>query len=74
VIGATSEFVRLKVDLTHFDSPESEALRKRFNIAGVPTIVFLDKSGQEVLSSRVIGYLSPKEFIERAKPPLAAGG
>ena len=74
VISATSEFVRLKVDLTHFDSPESEALRKRFNIAGVPTIVFLDKTGEEVLSSRVIGYLPPKEFIERTKPLLAAGG
>jgi thiol:disulfide interchange protein DsbD len=73
VISATSEFVRLKVDLTHFDSPDSEALRKRFNIAGVPTIVFVDKKGQEVLSSRVVGYLPPKEFIEKAKPALAAG-
>jgi thiol:disulfide interchange protein DsbD len=63
----------LKVDLTHFDSPDSEALRKRFNIAGVPTIVFVDKKGQEVLSSRVVGYLPPKEFIEKARPVLAAG-
>jgi len=74
VISATQHFVRLKVDLTYFDSPESESLRKRFNIAGVPTIVFLDKNGDEVLSSRVVGYLPPKEFIERTKPLLAAGG
>lgn len=73
VITATKDFVRLKVDLTHFDSPESEALRKKFNIAGVPTIVFLDRNGQEVASSRVIGYLSPRDFIDRAKPVLAAG-
>ncbi len=73
VITATKDFVRLKVDLTHFDSPESEALRKKFNIAGVPTIVFLEKNGQEVTSSRVIGYLSPRDFIDRAKPVLAAG-
>lgn len=73
VITATKDFVRLKVDLTHFDSPESEALRKKFNIAGVPTIVFLDKNGREVTSSRVIGYLSPKDFIDRTKPVLAAG-
>ena len=73
VINATSSFVRLKVDLTHFDSPESEALRKKFNISGVPTIVFLDKSGEEVTSSRVIGYLSPKDFLEKVKPVVGAG-
>jgi thioredoxin:protein disulfide reductase len=70
VIAITEGFVRLKVDLTHFDSPESEALRKRFNIAGVPTIVFVDRNGQEISSSRVIGYLPPKEFIEKVKPVL----
>ena len=73
VIAVASDLVRLKVDLTHFDSPESEALRKRFNIAGVPTIIFLDKTGQEVVSSRVVGFLPPKEFIEKVKPVLAAG-
>jgi thioredoxin:protein disulfide reductase len=72
-IDATSEFVRLKVDLTHFDSPESEALRKKFSIAGVPTIIFLDKNGLEVVTSRIVGYLPPKEFIDRTKPLLAPG-
>jgi thioredoxin:protein disulfide reductase len=73
VIDATNEFVRLKVDLTHFDSPESEALRKKFNIAGVPTIVFIDKRGREVVSSRVVGYIPPTEFIERTKPAVSGG-
>jgi thiol:disulfide interchange protein DsbD len=73
VMIATNEFVRLKVDLTHFDSPESEALRKKFNIAGVPTVVFLDRNGEEVVSSRVVGYIPPKEFVERTKPILSAG-
>lgn len=73
VIAETSDFVRLKIDLTHFDSPESEALRKKFNIAGVPTIVFIDKKGQEVASSRIVGYLPPNEFLEKVKPVLAPG-
>jgi thiol:disulfide interchange protein DsbD len=73
VIEATKEFVRLKVDLTHFDSPDSEALRKKFNIAGVPTVVFLNKNGEEVLNSRVVGYIPPKEFVERTKPASTAG-
>jgi thiol:disulfide interchange protein DsbD len=55
------------VDLTSFDSPESEQLRKHYNIAGVPTIVFLNGNGQEVKSARVIGYLPPAQFLERVK-------
>ena len=73
VIRSTKEFVRLKVDLTHFDSPESEALRKKFNISGVPTIVFIDKTGEEVVSSRVVGYLPPKDFLEKVKPVVTGG-
>ncbi|MBF8247711.1 MAG: thiol:disulfide interchange protein DsbD [Bacteroidetes bacterium] len=68
VIRTTKEFLRVKVDLTRFDSPESESLRKKYNIAGVPTIVFLRPDGTEELSSRVIGYLPPEEFLTRIKP------
>lgn len=67
VMRAAESFVRLKVDLTHFDSPESEALRREFDIAGVPTIVFLDKSGTEERAARVVGYLPPTDFLERMK-------
>lgn len=70
VINATENFVRLKVDLTHFDSPQSESLRKKYNIAGVPTIVFLNGSGNEVAASRIVGYLPPKEFVEKASSAL----
>jgi thiol:disulfide interchange protein DsbD len=65
VIEAAEKFLRLKVDLTHFDSPESESIRRQFNIAGVPTIVFLDATGREVESARVVGYLPPDEFLTR---------
>src|SRR3990172_1133092 len=70
VIAVAERFVRLKVDLTHFDSPEAEALRKKYDIAGVPTIVFLDTDGTEVVSSRVVGYLPPERFLEKMKPLL----
>lgn len=73
VIEATSDFVRLKVDLTHFDSPESELVRKQYQIAGVPTIVFLDERGEEVKSARVVGYLPPRQFLERVRDVLPAG-
>lgn len=71
VIEATKDFVRMKVDLTHFDSPEAEELRKRYSIAGVPTIIFLDRAGEEVSSLRIVGYLPPTEFVRRIEQLLA---
>ncbi len=65
VIEATEDMVRLKVDLTNFDSPESEALRRQYNIAGVPTIVFIDSNGNEVQQARVVGFMRPNEFLRR---------
>ncbi len=65
VIARSEGFVRLKVDLTRFDSPESESLRKQFDIAGVPTIVFLDHNGTEAISARVVGYVPPDKFLEK---------
>jgi thiol:disulfide interchange protein DsbD len=61
------EFVRLKVDLTHFDSPEAEALRKKYNISGVPTVVFLKSNGEESGDSRVVGFVPPTEFVKKLK-------
>ncbi len=67
VIDATEEMVRLKVDLTHFDSPESEVLRREYNVAGVPTIIFLDDSGNEVTDARVVGFVGPGEFLRQTE-------
>ena len=71
VVRATGRFVRMKVDLTRFDSPESQALRTRFAIAGVPTIVFLAPDGREVAEARVVGFVQPDAFLERVR--LAEG-
>ncbi len=71
VVRATEGFVRLRVDLTRFDSPESQALRTRFDIAGVPTIVFLGADGREVADARVVGFMKPGPFLERVRLALA---
>jgi thiol:disulfide interchange protein DsbD len=73
VLKATEDFVKLKVDLTHYNSPEAEALRQRFNIAGVPTVIFLGPDGDETPGARVVGYLPPDKFIERVRPLRAFG-
>jgi thioredoxin:protein disulfide reductase len=71
VIEATKDFSRLKVDMTFFDSPESEALRKKFNISGVPTVVFIRMDGTEAVESRIIGFISPKDFLAKLKQAMS---
>lgn len=65
VIGSMSRLTRLKVDLTNYDSPESQALRERFDIAGVPTMIFLDAGGQERAELRVLGYVPATDLLRR---------
>lgn len=71
VIEATQEFRRFKVDMTQYESERSERLREKFNIAGVPTVLFIDENGEEVEEARVVGFLRAGPFLERvqmAKP------
>jgi thioredoxin:protein disulfide reductase len=70
VIEATKDITRLKVDLTSFDSPESETLRKKFNISGVPTVVFIRTDGTEATESRIVGFAPPKEFLDKLKQAM----
>jgi thiol:disulfide interchange protein DsbD len=67
VIHATKNIKRIKVDLTHFDSPKAETLRKKFNISGVPTVIFILADGTEASESRIIGFVNPKEFLTKLK-------
>jgi thiol:disulfide interchange protein DsbD len=69
---AARGFRRLRVDLTHFDSPESERWRGRFGITGVPTVVFFARDGREIPAARVEGFLAPRPVLARMK--LATGG
>jgi len=72
VIAKGREFVFLKVNLTEREVPE--ALAKKIQIVGVPTLVFLDASGREHSELRQVGYVTTDELLgllERAKQPAA---
>lgn len=73
VVRGTANFRRLRVDLTDYDSPESAALRERFGVRGVPTVIFLGAGGQEVPETRVVGFVPPDEFARLAQRALAHG-
>lgn len=57
-------WVLLKADLTQSASPEVAALRTKWNIQGVPTIVFLGPDGKES-KARVVQFEKPAAFLSR---------
>ncbi len=65
IIGKTKSWKRLKIDLTHFDSPNAEALRKQYSIAGVPTILILSPDGTEIEELRTVGYIAPAALLKK---------
>ena len=62
---AQNGFVMVKVDLTRAADGENEKLLRRFNITGVPTVVFLDANGRERTDLRLVGATPPDVFLGR---------
>lgn len=61
---ALEGWVLLKADLTKSASPEVSALRTKWNIQGVPTMVFLGPDGKES-KPRVVQFEKPGAFLSR---------
>ena len=65
IVEQAKKFIMLKADLTHFQSEQTNNLRNKFNIKGVPTIVFINSEGREVEDLRLIGFEEADHFLER---------
>lgn len=61
VRSALDHAVRLKVDLTQYESPDALEARRKFNVTGVPTLLYFDVSGRERL--RLVGEVSADELL-----------
>ncbi len=62
---AGADFVMIKIDLTRKGDPGEERLLSRYGVRGVPTVVFLDRRGQERSDLRLLDYLPPEQFLFR---------
>ena len=62
VQSALADSVLLQIDLTDTDSKDSVELMSRFEVFGLPSILFFDKSGNELTQRRVTGFMGADEF------------
>jgi thiol:disulfide interchange protein DsbD len=63
VQSAAEEFVLLQVDFTREDDQLKE-IREQLGIRGLPTIIFIDRNGQEAAERRQSGFVEPEQFLE----------
>jgi thiol:disulfide interchange protein DsbD len=61
VVNEASRFLALRADLTREDE-NSEALRNRYKVDGVPTALFIDSHGR--VKKRLVGYAGAGEFLK----------
>ncbi len=62
---STRDFVMIKVDLTRRGTPTTERLLQKFEVKGVPTVVFINRHGKERRDLRLVDYLPPDQFLIR---------
>jgi len=54
------DFLLLKLDFTR-SSPWVEQMKRKYAITGMPTVIFLDSSGEEIV--RFTGFKSARDFL-----------
>jgi len=62
VVNSSKDFLTFKANMTKSLSPEVEALRHKYDIIGVPTVLIVDSKGHEV--KRITGYIDSSEFLK----------
>ncbi|VAX23561.1 Cytochrome c-type biogenesis protein DsbD, protein-disulfide reductase [hydrothermal vent metagenome] len=67
VVEYSEKIDMLFADLTTSGNAEVEALKKKFGVLGVPTVIFLDSKGNERSDLRFVGFVDADDFLDRMK-------
>jgi thiol:disulfide interchange protein DsbD len=65
-----SNTVWLQVDMTDFDSTDNAEFAKKYQVLGLPSILFFDQQGKELTQQRVTGFMGAEEFTEHLQKIL----
>lgn len=65
VVDALTPFAKFRVDLDGANRSQEPALRARWNVKGLPDVVFINEVGQVVPAARVGGFLPPSQFLSK---------
>ncbi len=66
-----AKLTTLRVDATNQDDPAVTRVLEKFDIVGLPTMIFLDEHGDEIKDIRMEGAGSKKKFLKRLEMQAA---
>ncbi len=52
---------RFRVDGTDQSDPNVKAAERKFEVQGFPTVIFIDASGNEITSARIVGFVDSQK-------------
>ncbi len=70
VVKESAKFSMIKVDLTKEGPPEVMELVRKYEIKGVPTVIFLDPRGNELRALQTVDFIPGEDFLLRMKKAL----
>ncbi len=60
------DFITIKLDLTH-PTPEGQQLTAKYDLVGLPTVVFFDRQGHPLPHKRLVGFLDAEAFVRHVE-------
>ncbi len=63
VVEAAQDFEMIKVDMTRGGVELHDRLVEKYDVRGVPTVIFLTPEGEELEDLRVVDFMPPEEFL-----------
>jgi thiol:disulfide interchange protein DsbD len=70
---AKESFIMIKVDVTEAGNALNDRLLRQYRVKGVPTVVFLDKTGKEREDLRLVDFLPSDQFLGRMGKLVESG-
>ena len=67
VVALAKSFTMIKVDLTKTGDTKASAVKDRYSIAGVPTVLFFDAGGNQRNDLSFAGFVDADAFLEKMK-------
>jgi thiol:disulfide interchange protein DsbD len=67
VVEAAKDFANLKMDVTTGPPANARTFVQKWQVRGVPTIIFLDQAGRWIPELTIVGYVGPEVLLDRLK-------
>jgi thiol:disulfide interchange protein DsbD len=61
---ALNNTVLIQVDMSDFDSPNNAEFAKKYQVLGLPSILFFDNDSKELTQQRVTGFMGAEQFTQ----------